>query len=53
MKRKAKTNKYLELNKLDYDDNSQDVKLINDTPIICYYVYMCRGAILGIVASVN
>jgi len=34
MRRKAKTNKYLELNKLDYDDNSQDVKLIKDTPII-------------------
>ena len=34
MKRKAKTNKYLELNKLDYDDNSQDVRLTNDTPII-------------------
>ncbi len=34
MRRKAKTNKYLELNKLDYDDNSQDVKLTNETPII-------------------
>jgi len=34
MRQKAKTNKYLQLDKLVYDDNSQDVKLINNTPII-------------------
>jgi hypothetical protein len=34
MKRKAKTNRYLQLDKLIFDDNSQDVKLIKDTPII-------------------
>jgi ATP-dependent exoDNAse (exonuclease V) alpha subunit len=34
MDRYAKTNQYLKLDKLNYDDNSQDVKLTNDTPII-------------------
>ena len=34
MRQKAKTNKYLQLDKLIFDDNSQDVRLTNDTPII-------------------
>ena len=34
MERKATKNKYLQLDKLIFDDNSQDVKLIKDTPII-------------------
>ena len=34
MRQKAKTNKYLQFDKLIFDDNSQDVKLIKDTPII-------------------
>ena len=31
---KAKTSNYIKLDKLPYDDNSQDVKLVNKTPII-------------------
>ena len=34
MDNKSKNNQYLELEKLRYDDNSQNVKLIPDTPII-------------------
>jgi len=34
MDRYAKTNQYLKLDKLSYDDNSQDVRLTNNTPII-------------------
>ena len=34
MRQKAKTNKYLQLDKLIFDDNSQNVKLVKDTPII-------------------
>jgi ATP-dependent exoDNAse (exonuclease V) alpha subunit len=32
--KKAKTKNYIKLEKLPYDDNSQDVTLINKTPII-------------------
>ena len=34
MDNKTKNKKYLELEKLKYDDNSQNVKLIDNTPII-------------------
>ncbi len=34
MTRESFNKKYLELDKLEYDDNSQDVKLIEDMPII-------------------
>ena len=34
MKQKCSNKKYLELEKLDYDDNSQNVQLIEDMPII-------------------
>jgi ATP-dependent exoDNAse (exonuclease V) alpha subunit len=32
--KKAKTSKYIKLNKLEYDDNSQDVILVSKTPVI-------------------
>ena len=32
--KKAKTKNYIELQKLPYDENSQDVKLVNKTPLI-------------------
>ena len=34
MNQKSFNNKYLQLDKLEYDDNSQNVKLTNDMPII-------------------
>jgi hypothetical protein len=32
--KKAKTSNYISLKKLEYDDNSQDVILVNKTPLI-------------------
>ncbi len=32
--KKSKTKNYIELEKLPYDENSEDVKLVNKTPLI-------------------